>query len=154
MQSHVRVFATPWTEACQAPLSMGFPRQKCWSGLSFLSPGDLLNSRIEPESSAMTGKFFKVPLRCGFDSWVVKILWRRKWQPTSAFLPGKSHGQRSLVGYSPQGHKESDMAEHSTAPGPSACRGEKCRGMGGTPTASARAPEDLWVESWDPRAQV
>ena len=46
------------------------------------------------------------------------------------------------------------MAEHSTAPGPLACRGERCRGMGGTPTASARAPEDLWVESWDPRAQV
>ena len=33
------------------------------------------------------------------------------WQPTSIFLPGESHGQRSLVGYSPQGHKESDMTE-------------------------------------------
>jgi len=33
--------------------------------------------------------------------------WRRKWQPTEVFLPGKSHGQRSLVGYSPWGHKES-----------------------------------------------
>ena len=39
--------------------------------------------------------------RCGFNSWVVKIPWRRKWQPTPVFLPGKSHGQRSLVGYSP-----------------------------------------------------
>ena len=38
-------------------------------------------------------------------------LWRRKWQPTPVFLPGKSHGQRSLVGYSPQGCKESDMTE-------------------------------------------
>ena len=37
--------------------------------------------------------------------------WRRKWQPTPVFLPGKSHGQRSLAGYSPQGHKASDTAE-------------------------------------------
>ena len=37
----------------------------------------------------------------GFDPWVEKILWRRKWQPTPVFLPGKSHGQRSLGGYSP-----------------------------------------------------
>ena len=40
-----------------------------------------------------------------FDSWVVKFLWRSKWQPTPVFLPGKSHGQRTLAGYSPQGHK-------------------------------------------------
>ena len=38
--------------------------------------------------------------RCGFDPWVGKIFWRRKWQPTPVFLPGESHGQRSLVGYS------------------------------------------------------
>jgi len=37
------------------------------------------------------------------------IPWRRKWQPTSVFLAGESHGQRSLVAYSPWGHKESDM---------------------------------------------
>ena len=41
----------------------------------------------------------------------MKIPWRRKWQPTPVFLPGESHGQRSLVGYSPQGRKESDMTE-------------------------------------------
>ena len=46
-----------------------------------------------------------------FDSWVRKIPWRRKWQSTPAFLPGGSHGQRSLVGYSPWGHKESDRTE-------------------------------------------
>ena len=44
------------------------------------------------------------------DPWVRKIFWRRAWQPTPVFLPGKSHGQRSLTGYSPWGHKESDMA--------------------------------------------
>ena len=38
-----------------------------------------------------------------FYPWVRKIPWRRKWQPTSVFLPEKSHGQKSLVGYSPQG---------------------------------------------------
>ena len=43
--------------------------------------------------------------RLGFDPWVQKILRRRKRQPTPAFLPGKSHGQRSLLGYSPWGHK-------------------------------------------------
>ena len=41
----------------------------------------------------------------GFNPWVKKILWRRKWQPTPIFLPGKSYGQRSLAGYSPWGHK-------------------------------------------------
>ena len=49
--------------------------------------------------------------RYKFDPWVRKISWRRKWQPTSVFLPGESHGQRSLVGYSPWGRKESDMTE-------------------------------------------
>ena len=49
--------------------------------------------------------------RPGLDPWVGKILWRRKWQPTPVLLPGKSHGQRSLVGYSPWGRKESDTTE-------------------------------------------
>ena len=42
------------------------------------------------------------------------VCWRRKWQPIPVFLPGESHGQRSLVGYSPWGHKESDMTERLT----------------------------------------
>ena len=45
----------------------------------------------------------------GSHLWVGKISWRKKQQPTPVFLPGKSHGQRSLVGYSPWGHKESQM---------------------------------------------
>ena len=49
--------------------------------------------------------------RCGFKPWVRKIPWRRPWQPTPVSLPGESHGQRSLVGYSPRGHKESDTTE-------------------------------------------
>ena len=47
--------------------------------------------------------------RHGFDPWDRKILWRRKWQPTLVFLPGKSHGQRTLVGYSLLDSKELDM---------------------------------------------
>ena len=43
--------------------------------------------------------------------WVTKIPWKRKWQPTPVFLPGRSHGQRSRAGYSPWDHKESDVAE-------------------------------------------
>jgi len=51
--SHVRLFATPWTVAYQVPLSMGFSRQECWSGLPFPSPGDLPNPGIEPRSPAL-----------------------------------------------------------------------------------------------------
>ena len=47
-----------------------------------------------------------------FDSWVRKIPWRRKWQPTPVFLPGEYHGHRSLVGYSPWDHKELNTTEH------------------------------------------
>ena len=51
--------------------------------------------------------------RCRFYPWVRKIPWRRAWQPTPVFLPGKSHRQRSLSGYSPWGCKESDTTEHA-----------------------------------------
>ena len=47
----------------------------------------------------------------GLILWVGKIPWRRKRQPTLVFLPGKSHRQRGLVGYSPWGHNESDTTE-------------------------------------------
>ena len=46
-----------------------------------------------------------------FHPWVGKIPWRREWQPTPVFSPGESHGQRSLLGYSPWDHKESDTTE-------------------------------------------
>ena len=50
--------ATPWTVACQAPLSIGFPRREHWSGLPFPSPGDLSNPGIQPSSPALAGRFF------------------------------------------------------------------------------------------------
>ena len=58
--SRVQLFATPWTVACQAPLSMRFPRQEYWSRLPFLSPGDLPDPGIEPVSlmsPALAGGF-------------------------------------------------------------------------------------------------
>ena len=57
--------------------------------------------------------------RWGFNIWVGKILWRRAWQPTPVSLPGKSHRQRSLAGYSPWSRKELDMTkvtEHTHVP--------------------------------------
>ena len=51
--SRVQLFATPWTVAYQAPPSMGFSRQECWSGLPFPSPEDLLDPEIEPRSPTL-----------------------------------------------------------------------------------------------------
>ena len=51
--------------------------------------------------------------RCGFDPWVGKIPWRREWQPTPQVLPGESHEQRILEGYSPWGRKEPDATERA-----------------------------------------
>ena len=76
--------------------------------------------RVLPRSPLFPSPLFSIGLRQwlsskrvhlqyrkpGFDPWVWKILWRKKWQPTPVFLPGKSHGQGSLAGYSPWGHKE------------------------------------------------
>ena len=47
----------------------------------------------------------------GIDPWVRKIPWRRAWLPTAVFLPRESYGWRSLAGYSPWGHKDSDTIE-------------------------------------------
>ena len=58
----------------------------------------------------------KASLQCrrlGLDPWVGKIPWRRQWHPTPVLLPGKSHGRRNLVGYSPWGRKESNTTSLS-----------------------------------------
>ena len=57
-----------------------------------------------PESVGDTGDLSSIPGPGRFP-------WRRTWQPTPVLLPGESHGQRSLAGYSPQGRKESDSTE-------------------------------------------
>ena len=51
--------------------------------------------------------------RHGFDPWVKKISWGRKWKPIPVFLTGKLHGQRSLEHYSPWSHKELDLIAHT-----------------------------------------
>ena len=56
--SRVRLCATPWTVAHQAPLSIGLPRQEHWSGWPFPSPGDLPDLGIKPESPASAARFF------------------------------------------------------------------------------------------------
>ena len=136
--SCVWLSAAPWTVAHQALLFMEFSRQEYWSGLPFPSPGNLLNPGIEPtslKSSALAGRFFttrvtwealmyyelpwwlrwwRICLQCRtpkFDPWVGKISWRREWLTTPIILPGESHGQRSLAGYSLWVCKESDMTE-------------------------------------------
>ena len=62
-------------------------------------------------------KWQRICLQCGrpgFDPWVGKIPWRREWLPSPIFLPGEFYGQRSLAGYSPWDHKESDTTERLT----------------------------------------
>ena len=64
--SPVRLFATPWTVACQAPLSMGFSRRDYWSGLPCSPPGDLPDTEIEPvslASLALVGGFFTTSIK-------------------------------------------------------------------------------------------
>jgi len=113
-------FMTPWIIAHQVPLSLGFPRQEYWSGLPFLSPGDLINSGIKLVSAALAED--SLPLSHQGSPWTFYILWiltsnrsngrRRQWHPTPVIfffptpviLPRKSHGRRSLVGWSPWGH--------------------------------------------------
>ena len=56
--SHVRLFVTPWTVACQAPLSMGFSRKEYWSGLPSPSPGDLPEPWVKSTSPALVSRFF------------------------------------------------------------------------------------------------
>ena len=84
-----------------------------------------LDERIEL-TFASDGK--SICLQCGrpgFDPWLGKIPWRRKWQPTPVLLPGKSQGQRNLPGCSPWGLKESDTTERLHFHFPLSCTGER-----------------------------
>ena len=76
---HVRLFATPWTVAQQAPPSMGFSRQEYWSGLLFPPPGDFPDPGMEPTSPALAGGFLNTEPptfpRCGLIS---RSSWRLK----------------------------------------------------------------------------
>ena len=103
----------------QAQAEPPCPSQSTWA-----SPMNWASARAEQDfpggtsGKEPTGKC-RIHKRHRFDQWVGKMPWGRPWQPTPVLLPGESHGQRSLVGYSPWGHKESDMteatAQHSAA---------------------------------------
>ena len=120
----------------QAPLSMRFPKQECWNGFPCPPPGDLPGPGIElhllhllhwqadssllgpPESGEKLNSISfkirnetKMPTLATLFQHSIGYSRRRQWHPTPVLLPGKSHGWRSLVGCSPWGCKESEMAE-------------------------------------------
>ena len=123
---------TPLQYSCQAPLSIEFSRQEYWSGSVPFSRGssqprdqtqvsalqaDSLPSPGKPKNTGVGSLSFLqgIPTcqcrRRRFDPWVRKIPWRRACQPTPVVLPGKFHGQKSLLGYSPWGRKELNTTE-------------------------------------------
>ena len=104
--SCVRLFATPWTVACQAPLSMGFSRQGYWSGLLFPSPGDLPNPGIVIRSPAL----------------------RADALPSEP--PGK---QRESPALSQRPHLQVGHRGRSATPGASVCGGAGMAGRGQSP---------------------
>ena len=70
--NHVWLFVTPWTVARQSPLSMGFPRQECWSWLPFPTPRDFCNQVTEPSSlasPALVGRFFTTSITWEVQKW-------------------------------------------------------------------------------------
>ena len=98
--SRVRLFATPWTVARQAPLSMGFSRQEYWSGLAFPSPGDLPNPGIEPGSPALQadalsseppGKFSSLEKCKSKLQWAITSHWS-EW-PSTKSVQTKNAGE-------------------------------------------------------------
>ena len=132
--SRFSLFVTPWTAAYQAPPSMGLSRQEYWSGMPLSSVlamslqqwglviseaiSILLQSSVSCQGTIETeirvpwgfpsGSMVKnqpAMQEMQFNPWIGKIPWRMKWQSSPVFLPGKSHGQRNLVGCSPWGHK-------------------------------------------------
>jgi len=87
---------------CEWPWGRVLPHWLGWVG------------RFELQFSPGSSDGKRICLHCRrprFDSWVRKIPWRREWQPTPVFLPGESHGQRGLAGYSPCGRRESYTTE-------------------------------------------
>ena len=96
---------------------MGSSQTRNWTCVPVLGGGFLSTAPSRRASQVASGKESACQCsRCrrhSFDPWVRKIPWRRKWQPTSVFLPGESHVQRSLVSCSPWGHKELNTTEHA-----------------------------------------
>ena len=103
--SHIRLLATPWTTAYQAPPSMGFSRQEYWSGVPLPSP---YSGQISFTIDWFDFLAFQGTLKTLLQHYSTKasilqcsaFFWRGQWHPTPVLLPEKSHGWRSLVGCS------------------------------------------------------
>ena len=110
MAAHSRILAwrIPWREepGSYGLLSLGLQRiRHHWATNTFRFP-----RWCSGKESAYQRRRCR---RLRFNLWVGKVPWRRKWQATPVFLPGKCHGQRSMVDYSPWSHKESVKTEHT-----------------------------------------
>ena len=115
-QSHSRRLAVGWDTASAGTPFTCLPSSCPWA-LCFLSPGlfppfigasppQLPGKVCQEDKFSAASQTWRLPRwHSGFDPWVGKMPWRRKWQPTPVFLPGEFHGQKSLVDYSPWGHR-------------------------------------------------
>ena len=93
------------------PLPPGrFPTDE-WSNRKFLNTSRFIKGLPSWLSSKESTCQWRKHKRCGFNAWVRRIPWSRKWQPVPVFMPGKFHGQSGLVDYSPWSHKEQDTTE-------------------------------------------
>ena len=115
----IRPHSTLWTMI----KSLNFIPRKCWRSFSREMTSPDLPYRLlfmEELKSVSSGEEFACKCRRRkrhrFNPWVWKSPWRRAWQPAPLFLPGESHGQRTLAGYSPWGNKESNTTEHTCTP--------------------------------------
>ena len=82
-----------------------------WGGIEFRI---CFSNHVTEVRASQVAQWWRIACqcsRCGFNSWIRKIPWRRKWQPAPVFLPEKSHGQRNLEGYSLWDWEELDMTE-------------------------------------------
>ena len=98
-KSRLTFFATPWTVACQAPLSMGLPRQEYWSGLPFLSPRDLPDPGIKPASPAWASGIFTTETsgKHLIGKWMPVYGNKRWWELRNVCAPGCSHFNLSVT---------------------------------------------------------
>ena len=96
-----------WLSGMRPPYIMVWGHHTLWYEATYISVWGFPRWLSSKESACQKRRC----RRHWFDLWVGKIPWRRKWQPTPIFLPGKYHGQRSLAGYSPWGCKELDTTK-------------------------------------------
>ena len=115
----MRLFLKDYLALHNLPIGVGYDMIANKKPFSFLCARriDSWVTRCTYRLRKILTKRVRIYLQCkrpGFDSWFRKIPWRRSWLPTPVFLLEESHGQRSLVGYSPWGCKELDMTEQLT----------------------------------------